>query len=263
MLPFITVFGRRIALYGILTVAGAALGICAAAYLSRRRGLKRQDIFFASLYALIGMLIGGKFLFIITILPGLIARKAELYFGSGLLSSLLCGGFVFYGGLLGGAVSVRLYCRRYKLPLLAMFDSLAPGLALAHAVGRIGCFFAGCCFGIEYQGAMAVKINGVARFPVQLLESALLFALSGFLLVFTRKERAEGSAAGLYTAIYPAARFCLEFLRGDKLRGSFLALSTSQWISLVLLPLGLHLIFRQKEQCLKISALQRRKNMIE
>ena len=250
MLPFITVFSRQIAVYGLINVVGAALGIFTAVYLSRHRDLTRQDSFFASLYAVIGFLIGGKLLFIITILPRLIARRAELYFGSELLSSLLYGGFVFFGGLIGGAALVWLYCRRYKLPALRMSDSLSPGLTLAHAMGRIGCFLAGCCFGIEYHGGMAVNINGVARFPVQLLESALLFILTGFLLAFSRKERAAGKLTGLYIAIYSVMRFCLEFLRGDEVRGSFLMLSSSQWISLILLPLGAYLIFRPKKSLL-------------
>jgi len=250
MLPFITIFGRRIATYGLVNLAGAALGICTAVYVSRRREIPRQDAFFASLYAVIGMLAGGKLLFIITMLPELISRSAELYFGGELLNGLIYGGFVFYGGLIGAAAAVWLYCRRYALPALSMFDSLSPGLTLGHAVGRIGCFFAGCCYGIEYHGWAAVKINGVERFPVQLLESALLFILTGLLLLFSRKERSPGKPAGFYLAAYSALRFFLEYLRGDSIRGSFLLFSTSQWISIILLPLGGYLFFRPKNGAL-------------
>jgi len=249
-LPFINVFGRQVAVYGLLNVIGAALGILTAVYLVRHRAVPRQDVFFASLYAVIGMLIGGKMLFIITMIPTLWARRAELYFGGGLLNAIIYGGFVFYGGLIGGAVGVLLYCRRYKIPALCMFDALSPGIALAHAVGRIGCFCAGCCYGMEYRGPAAVIIDGVSRFPIQLLESALLFIISGILLIFSRKERMAGKAAGLYLVLYSITRFCLEFMRGDAIRGGFLLLSTSQWISLALVPAGLLLLFRHKKDAL-------------
>ncbi|NLL46386.1 MAG: prolipoprotein diacylglyceryl transferase [Clostridiales bacterium] len=250
MLPFISIFGRQVAMYGLLNVIGAALGMLAAVYLAGHRTLARQDVFFASLYAVIGMLVGGKLLFVITVLPVLWARSAELYLGSELLNAVIYGGFVFYGGLIGAAVAVRLYCRSYKLSALRMFDALVPGLALAHAVGRVGCFFAGCCHGIEYTGPAAVIIGGVSRFPVQLLESALLLIISGALLLFLRKERAAGKIAGLYLASYSIVRFCLEFVRGDIIRGAFLLLSTSQWLSLALLPAGLYLMFRHKKGAL-------------
>lgn len=249
-LPFISVLGRQVALYGLLNVIGAALGILTAVYLVRRRAVPRQDVFFASLYAVIGMLIGGKLLFIITIIPTFLARAGELYFGGGLLNAVIYGGFVFYGGLIGGAVGVLLYCRQYKIPVLCVFDVLAPAIALAHAVGRIGCFCASCCYGMEYLGPAAVIINGVSRFPIQLFESALLFIISGILLLFSRKERMAGKASGLYLVLYSVMRFCLEFLRGDAIRGGFLLFSTSQWISLALVPVGLILLFRHKKDAL-------------
>lgn len=237
-------------MYGLLNVMGAALGILAAVYLVKSRSLPRQDVFFASLYAVIGMLIGGKLLFVITALPVLWARRAELYFGSELLNSIIYGGFVFYGGLIGGAIAVLLYCRRYKLSALRMFDALAPGLALAHAVGRVGCFFAGCCHGTEYTGPAALMIGGVSRFPVQLLESAMLLIISAALLLFLRRERVAGRAAGLYLASYSIVRFCLEFVRGDVIRGGFLLFSTSQWLSLALLPASFHLLLRHRKGAL-------------
>jgi phosphatidylglycerol:prolipoprotein diacylglycerol transferase len=152
-------------------------------------------------------------------------------------------GFAFYGGLLGFSVFAFLYARTQKISFIEILNRVASPLALAHAVGRIGCFLAGCCYGTHCELPWAVHndIVGDNLHPVQLYESAALAVLGIFLWKHeTRRLRGEVSSpsAGIYLVMYAILRFVLEFFRGDATRGAWGPLSTSQWISLVLVVFG-------------------------
>lgn len=156
-------------------------------------------------------------------------------------------GFVFYGGLLGFLVFLLVFVRFKLRDFIEVLNRLAPGLALAHAAGRIGCFIEGCCYGTHCDLPWAVH-NAAAKdlvHPVQLYESAAL-AVLGLFLWKNESRRLGGlvsnETSGLYLASYAAIRFILEFFRGDLTRGSFGPLSTSQWIAIPLFALGLGLI---------------------
>ena len=154
-------------------------------------------------------------------------------------------GYVFYGGFLFGAAAALLAARVVKTPVRALSRALLPCLPFAHALGRVGCFFAGCCYGrearwlpgvvypenTEWVGAPA----GIPLVPAQLIEAALLLAIGAILLRRARNPRAN--LLRDYIRLYAPVRFFMEFLRGDAIRGAFLFLSTSQWIGLALLAL--------------------------
>ena len=130
------------------------------------------------------------------------------------------------------------------------FDLGMPSVALAQAFGRIGCFWAGCCYGRQTDSAIGFAYtcsdfapNGVALFPTQLLSSALDFLNFLVLVLLAKKKKAEGQIAGLYLIFYSVGRFGLEYLRGDLERGSVGSLSTSQFIAIFTLAGGLLLYF--------------------
>lgn len=156
---------------------------------------------------------------------------AELFKG-------IFGGSVFYGGLIGGIIAGGISIKAQKLPADLATDCLAPAIALFHGFARIGCFFGGCCYGIEWEhgitftDALAESANGVPRVPVQLLEAGFEFLLAGLLwyLLLKKVPRSQGKLLALYLLIYPVGRFVLEFLRGDEYRGFIFGLSTSQFI---------------------------------
>jgi phosphatidylglycerol:prolipoprotein diacylglycerol transferase len=150
VLPTIDVFGFHIAMYGLMILCGAAAGIIAAVLRSGITGLKRDDLVYASLYGAIGTAVGAKLMYIITVLPDIVRNFRYLTSDWNALSAILTGGFVFYGGFLGGALAIWIYCRQYKLGFFPMIEALTPSIPLIHAFGRLGCFFAGCCYGIEY-----------------------------------------------------------------------------------------------------------------
>jgi phosphatidylglycerol---prolipoprotein diacylglyceryl transferase len=140
-------------------------------------------------------------------------------------------GFTFYGGLLGGTiVYVLLAARRIHAEQIGRtLECAVIPLVLAHAIGRVGCFLAGCCFG-------TVIGESSVRHPTQLYEAGGLFAIAAFLI---RQERGDAiRLVPLYLLAYAGLRFGLEFLRADD-RGGWLLFSTSQWVSIALVPAAL------------------------
>lgn len=258
MLPFLTVFGHDLPMYGLMIACGAALGVLVAVYSPRNRAIPRQDIFFSACYAGIGVFIGAKLLYLIITLPQLFFRPDAPKMTLSLLLSLFTGGFVFYGGVLGGALFLYLYTHKYKLSYLKTLEALIPSVPLIHAVGRIGCFFAGCCYGMPAPSPWGVTFQigsaapaGVSLLPVQLYESGSNLVLFAALMLYSKKRPLPGKLLGAYLVGYACIRFVLEFVRYDAARGMLLGLSTSQWISLLLLPLGIFLLFKKQRVTLK------------
>lgn len=150
--PF-TVYG-----YGLMIAIGIFSAYCLAEYRARKIGLDEERVFGMTLWAVIGGILGGKILYFITILPQIFADLSLLYRN-------LLEGFVIYGALIGGFIGIVLYCRIWKMKLLAYLDLALPSVALAQGFGRIGCLLAGCCYGHETSGAFAITFHGIRVRP--------------------------------------------------------------------------------------------------
>lgn len=230
--PF-TVYG-----YGLMI----AIGILAAYFLAEHRaeklGLNKDLVFGLVVWAVLAGLLGGKLLFYLTQIPEILADPSILLD--------VANGFVIYGALIGGVAGVVLFCRRKKLSFLSYFDLAMPSVALAQGFGRIGCLLAGCCYGMETSGPLAIVFhdsayapNGIPLIPTQIISSVLDFLHFAVLMVFASKyKKGEGQVAGLYMICYSAGRFILEFFRGDLERGNVGVLSTSQFISIFIFIMG-------------------------
>jgi len=231
------VFGIQIKSYGLMI----AIGIIVAATLfinkGKKKGFNEDSLLNLIIFAIIGGMIGGKGLFIITELKNIIKDPSILLnFGYG---------FVIYGAIGGGALAMYLYCKKKKWSIIEMLDMTVPGLAVAQGFGRIGCFLAGCCYGAETTLPIGVKFPkgslapaGIDVHPTQIYSSVFDFLLGFFLLYYSKKERKNGKAIGLYLIIYSIGRFLVEFLRDDQ-RGSIGIFSTSQFIAIFTLVLGI------------------------
>ena len=231
------IFGIKIKSYGLMI----AIGIIVAASLfinkGKKRGYDEDSLLNLIIFAVIGGILGGKGLFIITELKNIIKEPSILLnFGYG---------FVVYGAIGGGALAIYLYCRKKKWNILEVLDITVPGLAIAQGFGRIGCFLAGCCYGAETnlpigvvfpQGSLAP--SGIHVHPTQIYSSIFDFILGFFLLYYGKKKRVHGRVMGMYLIIYSIGRFLVEFLRNDP-RGSVGLLSTSQFIAIFTLVLGI------------------------
>ncbi|MCR4604638.1 MAG: prolipoprotein diacylglyceryl transferase [Eubacterium sp.] len=261
MFPSIHIGEFELHLYALIFIAGVAVAVLIARRLCGRVSLPKPDVLYGTLYAFIGILIGSKLVYMITMLPKAINNwdlicqtypgiPGRLFF----LFNLLFGGLVYYGGLIGAVLFLFIYCRVYKVDFVAFADIFAVMIPFCHGIGRIGCFLTGCCYGIEYHGPFSVQfpyhaempeLSAVPRFPVQLLEMALNMIFFGVMMfLFLKIKIYGGRLLGIYLVYYAVARYFLEMLRGDKIRGSVGAFSTSQLISLILLPLGVYLIIK-------------------
>lgn len=145
----------------------------------------------------------------------------------------LGGGFVFYGGLIFGLIFYLTYSLYFKKFEFKNSYLLIPGLAFGHAIGRIGCFLTGCCYGSVCYLPWAVKMDGEFRHPVQLYEAFALFALAFMTLKWIKNKKTNLYVISRYLLLYSILRFVVEFFRGDEIRGVFwFNLSTSQLISI-------------------------------
>ena len=198
---------------------------------------------------MVGAFLGAKLLFIAVSLKQIIEYDISLV-------GVIKGGFVFYGGLLGGALGLYIYVKQFKLRFFEYADIYATVLPIGHALGRVGCFFAGCCYGIPHDGLFSHTYTatvgttplGVPLLAIQLIEAIALFLLFlALLTVFLLSRQRLGFCSTVYAISYAVLRFALEFFRGDKGRGVFI-FSTSQWISLLILALVLWVMRRKKKK---------------
>jgi len=232
--------------YGVLVALGFLAGLWMAARLGARAGLNAEQITNLGLYCALAALTGAK-LMMLVVDAGYYWRHPDRIFS---LETLQAGG-VFYGGLLGALAVAALYLRHTRLAALVVADAFAPAIALGHAIGRIGCFAAGCCWGTVCHLPWAVTFTnpaanqlvgvplGVPLHPAQLYESAAEFAIFGILYWRFGRPHGRGDIISLYLMLYGAARFVVEFFR-DHAQGNLWGtpLDASQWISLVLFAAG-------------------------
>lgn len=260
MHPFFNILGIEVPAYGLFVAIGT---MAAAFYLVltyRQRGYTVKDVSIMGICWGIGILLGGKILYALTVishyLPDL--KNAESFAEFTETLSYLFGGAVFYGGLTGGVLLCVVGCKLLKINCLNFLDYVAPSIPLFHAFGRVGCFFSGCCYGVESQwgfimtDSLLPSGNGVCRFPIQLTEAAFNLILFAVLLYFQfkpPKRFRDGGILFTYLLTYGIYRFFAEFFRGDVIRGIWWGLSTSQWISIFLVVFSVgYLIFQKITQ---------------
>ncbi len=259
MFPIINIFNRSIGSYALLSFLGFIVCGFAITLSSKRMKIAIEDSVILILVTAIGLLLGGHLLYGLTNISellNLIFNISNFSFKEILERlSKIFGGMVFYGGFIGGLLALKIYKNSIKSPYRSyIFDIYAFSIPLFHFFGRIGCFLAGCCYGIECKIGFIVKnnplvpdINNVRRFPISILEAFLNLLIFIIIFNFYKKKKFESKLIYCYMLLYPTIRFFTEFLRGDSVRGFFFSLSTSQWISLFLLLYAiLKLIYLRK-----------------
>ncbi|MCD8332226.1 MAG: prolipoprotein diacylglyceryl transferase [Oscillospiraceae bacterium] len=250
MLPYIQIFGRQLPTYGVLGVIGVVLGLLLSVLCCKRQGLNREDCAYIYVFGAVGAVVGAKVLYFFTVLPQLVQDVPLLWQAPAQFAAkYLSGGLVFYGGLLGAIGGAALCARYLSLHLRDFFPVFIPAFPLVHAIGRLGCFAAGCCYGKQASWGIAfshseVAPNGVKLIPTQLFEAAAEVLICLLLLWYARRRSPSMRLLALYFMIYAPVRFLLEFLRGDVVRGGFFGLSTSQWISIPIFLAGVLLWLR-------------------
>lgn len=245
-------FGKEFSAYMIVSLIGYFTAGCYACYRFKKRGNDENEMIIFYLVVSIGVLLGGHMLFGLTNFKHLISISFESFRQFVDSCVAVFGGSVFYGGLIGGLLAGFIYLKKKKCDAALYMDVISPCISLFHMFGRLGCFLSGCCYGIEsdfgvvYHNSLIAEANGVRRFPVQLLEIFLNLFLFLFLDCLEKQNRKKGKLLIYYLSIYASGRFFIEFLRGDKYRGFILFLSTSQFISILVLSVLLVMSIHKK-----------------
>ncbi len=249
--------------YGFLLALAFIIALYVMARLASSDGLNKQKVYDLGLWVLAASLVGSKLLMVITEWDDYYRDNPGQIFTLDFFRS----GGVFYGGFIGALIASVIAMRYYKLPWWRTADAFAPGIAIGQAIGRIGCFTAGCCWGkpttafcgVHFtekghevtrvpiivnhlmdpiqQNVWAEKLGGLNAalylHPTQLYEAAATFLIFIILLVMFRRRRFQGQIILSYMLLYAVARFIIEFYRDDP-RGEIFGLSTSQFIAVLL-----------------------------
>lgn len=225
--------------YGLMLCLGLFAAGILGFILTKRFSIAFED--FIILYAYVGgfAILGAKALYLIVMAKQIDWSKIT---DPDYLHLLMSGGFVFYGGFIGGIIALPIVKKIHKIDVLAIIKAIVPCIPLAHAMGRIGCHLTGCCYGAQYDGIFHIIYhnnlfapNDIGLFPVQLLEAICNLILAAVLLIYLLKKGPVMNTIYIYIISYSVIRLILEYFRGDAVRGFFMQLSTSQIISIILL----------------------------
>ena len=236
--------------YGVLVATGVLVGLWISVRNAQKQGIKVENAWDFGIALVLAGILGSKILYII-----LDWRSGHVY-GQNLreifsLDTLQAGG-VFSGGLVAAFIVAWWFLRKHHMPALATCDAFAPGLAIGHAIGRVGCFAAGCCYGkatdhfwgVTFTNPLAAQLVGTplghALEPTQLFESAAELGIFFILTWMFKRKKFDGQVFGAYLFLYGIARFFLEFIRDDPGRGSVFGgvLSGTQLIAICLVLAG-------------------------
>lgn len=240
MLPRLAQFGNFfLPTYGVLAALGLIVGLMVTVRLGRRSGIDPDQMWNLGIIAVLGGVIGSKLL--------LFVMDWNTYVRNFSWSNLQAGG-VFSGGLLLSILCCYLYARKVRMPKLKTADSFAPGIAIGHAIGRLGCFAAGCCYGkptnlpwgVTFTNPLSYQLAGtplnIRIHPTQIYEALAEGLIFLVLVTLFKRKSFDGQIAALYMFLYGIARYFLEFLRADPERGLMFGgvMTVTQFIAILL-----------------------------
>lgn len=244
--------------YGVLVALGFLTGLFVMLRLAKRAGMNADNVTNLAFYCAIAGVLGAKLFMFLFDLPDYLRDPGQIF----TLETLQAAG-VFHGGFIVALLTAIFYMRRHKMPVLQTMDVFAPGIVIGQAIGRLGCFAAGCCWGRECDLPWGVRFRSdfaapvpldKPLHPVQLYESAANFLIFAVLNRMCSKDHRPGSIIGWYLVLYSTARFIVEFFRVHEqaLVGPF---SLTQWIALALLALGAGILIHISRKPATVSAL--------
>lgn len=230
----ITIYG-----YGLMIAIGFVAAVLIGMYRAKKKNMNMEAVLDIAIYCLVFGFLGGKLLYLIVEWKRFIQDPWSVLGSSG---------FVVYGGIIIGVLTGYIYTRIKKISFAQYFDLVMPEIAIAQGFGRIGCFLAGCCYGAQTDSWLGVIFpegslapSGVKLLPTQLFMSGGDFLIAVALILYSRKNKVDGNVGAGYLILYGIGRFLIEFLRNDS-RGAVGALSTSQFISVFIVAIGVGLV---------------------
>lgn len=242
-------FGLTITYYGFFVTLGMIMGIFVACKIAKKRGLKSDDILLLACYVIPIAILGARLYFVV--FSGQSYSFLEFF-------QIWNGGLAVLGGVIGGAVAIAIYCLIHKKNFLKVTDVAVVALILGQAIGRIGCYFGGCCYGIEVENdafkwfPMSVQIGGVWHYATFFYESFCCFVIFGvFLYLINKKIQTTSIMSGLYLVSYGIVRCGLESIRDNHAALFIGSIKVSQLLSGLIIIAGIVMI---------LIALDRKKN---
>jgi len=238
--------------YGVLIAIGFILGLALAVRQAKKQGIPADKIVDLGFYMLIAAIIGSRLFFVLVEAGPFLRNPLDIF-------KIWQGGLVFYGGVIFAIPVAIWYAKKKGLDIWGAADIFAPSLAIGHAIGRLGCFSAGCCYGehaenipwaVTFTNPDSLARLGIPLHPTQLYESAGEFMNFIILIVLRKHQSFKGQLFWTYLLIYSVIRFIVEFFRGDEIRGFIFGnISISQGISFLLFISAFTaiLIFRKKK----------------
>ncbi|MCB2193232.1 MAG: prolipoprotein diacylglyceryl transferase [Deltaproteobacteria bacterium] len=220
--------------YGVLLALGAALGLWLLTHLAKKTGLDPDRVMSLALWLLISGLVGSRLMFVLL-------EPAQFKAAPWRVLAIWEGGLVFYGGVAAALIVGLILMRRWRMPMLTLMDCGAPALALAQAIGRLGCFSAGCCYGRGFEGGwcavtftdpFSLAPRGVPLHPTQLYTAAALLVILGVLLLLWRHRRFAGQIFFTYGFLHGIARVIIETFRADWRGEPIMGLTPTGWFAL-------------------------------
>ncbi|MEW6170920.1 MAG: prolipoprotein diacylglyceryl transferase [Candidatus Omnitrophota bacterium] len=217
-----------------------ALAFLVASFLIQRdldkKGIDKEISFNLTFFTLIWGILGARFFYVIL-------HFEEFKYSIWEIFKIYHGGLTWYGGLTFGLIFVITYLKLKKIPILLVFDTGIPYIALAQSIGRIGCLLNGCCFGkASFEYGLYFPVYEKFLIPTQLISSLALLLIYGILRCLSRKDLKPGIILFTYLFLYSTKRFFIEFLRADSPM-DFGPLSIFQIISLLIMIVSLVVIF--------------------
>lgn len=234
-----SIFGITIYWYGVFYAGGFLAAIVHWTRLAKRVQKPVELGSDAALWLMLGVVVGARAAYVMANWPSYAGHPLEML-------NVRDGGLIFYGGFMGGVLSMALFAAFRHTPAWELGDFMITGLPLGHALGRIGCFINGCCYGSETDSSLGVIFDGARHHPTQLYETFGNLIVYSFLLAFYLTRPRSGRTVALYLMLYPVLRFMMEFFRGDE-RMTFLGMHTAQWISVGLFAIGLVVWFARRQ----------------
>ncbi|MBF0376983.1 MAG: prolipoprotein diacylglyceryl transferase [Desulfamplus sp.] len=245
MHPVLIQFGSiTLYTYGLFVGLGFLAAVGFAGKQSRQYGIVKEEMTDLFFLILISSIIGARALYVIVNFNEFASDPISVF-------KIWNGGLVFYGGFITALITALIFVQKKRLPLGKTADIIAPSIALGHAIGRIGCFFAGCCYGEQCDLPWAVTFKdpaslaplNIALHPTQIYEAISNFILFLILIAIDKKKKIDGITFGFYVFFYGILRTFIETFRGDP-RGDFILnfLSTSQGIGISMSIVGLCIV---------------------
>ena len=234
-------FDIKIPLYGIFIFVAIISGLFVIYNNIKVLKYKKEEIIGLLIYILLGAVFGGKYFTFIT---------SYQKFGGVFSFSKI--GLSSYGGILGILIMAFIFSKQYKKQFMELLYAFMPAIPLMYAIGKIGCYLAGCCYGIEYNGIFNVVYNysysapkGVSLFPIQLLESIIFFIIFICFYNIFKKKKYINKNIGLLFIICGIFKFLLDYLRMSHVEE---IISINQILCLVFIFIGVFLVFKDKER---------------